>query len=207
MLSVPELNYKDAREHIRSGDILLASGKVLFSKLIKFATNSQWSHVAFILKEAKLDRFFVFESVETKGVRTVPLSGYAYDYDGSKKGYNGRLLIARHDNFDESKLEHPSNKSITKAVSMLGYPYDNIEIAKIAGRLLAKRFGIGKSGAHEDNSIDICSEYTDRFFAGMDITISRKDESFIAPDDFYTDRKVKPVCFIKPQTVKESPYA
>src|ERR1700676_772569 len=209
MLSIPELSYSEARSKIRSGDILLASGNFMFSKLIKFATRSEWSHVAFILKNVKVGeehRFFVYESVETKGVRMFPLSGYAYDYEGAQKGYNGRLLIARHDDIDSEKIDHMHSKAVNKAISMIGYPYDNIEIAKIAGRLIARRFGIGSRGEQKDNGEDICAEYGDRFLKVWDISINRKDESFITPDDFYTDPKIKPICFIIPQTVKESPY-
>lgn len=205
MLQTPELYYKDARKMIRSGDILLCSGNAMFSKLIKFATKSQWSHVGFIMKE-KFDRFFVYESVETKGVKHVPLSGYAYDYYGTKKGYNGKLLIARHDDMDSSKLDEKPTESLNKAISMIGYPYDSLEIAKIAGRLILRRFGIGSCGKPKDNGIDICSEYEDRFFKGMKIDIKRKDQSFITPDDFYTDQKIKPVCYVISQTIDESPY-
>lgn len=205
MLSIPELYYKDARNLIRSGDILLASGNAMFSKLIKFATKSEWSHVAFIMRQ-RFDRFFVFESVETIGVRTVPLSGYVYDYNGTKKGYNGRLLIARHEDVDVSKLDEKSNKAANIAISMLGYPYDSIEIGKIAGRLLLRRFGIGIDREPEDNGVDICSEYDDRLFKAMDIKIKRKHQRSIVPNDYYKDPKIHPVCYVIPQTVYESPY-
>lgn len=204
-MSIPELYYKDARKLIRSGDILLASGNAMFSKLIKFATKSEWSHVAFIMRQ-RFDRFFVFESVETIGVRTVPLSGYVYDYNGTKKGYDGRLLIARHEDMDSSKLDDKPTPALNKAISMIGYPYDSLEIGRIAARLLMARFGFGKNGKHEDNGIDVCSEYEDRFFNSFKIKIKRKNKSFIAPDDFYTDPKIHPVCYVIPQTKGESPY-
>ena len=205
MLSIPELYYKDARKLIRSGDILLCSGNSIFSKLIKFSTKSRWSHVAFIIKE-KFDRFFVYESVETRGVMHVPLSGYAYDYYGTKKGYAGTLLIARHSDIYSSKLDENPTKAINKAISMIGYPYDSIEIGKIAGKLLLSRFGIVGNGDRKDNGLDICSEYAERFFKGLAIKIKRNHPRFIIPDDFFADARVKPICRVITQTKHESPY-
>jgi hypothetical protein len=205
MLSVPELTYEKARDQVRCGDILLTSGNFMFSKLIKFATRSQWSHCAFIMKQGLSDgkyRLFVYESVENSGVRCIPLSSYVYDYQGSNKGYNGKLMILRHQDFMSSKLWLLSNK----AVSMLGHPYDSIEIAKIAGRLLVRRFGIGSILQRKDNGVDICSEYVERCFYPMGIYFTRNDKSFITPNDIYKDRNVKSLFLIKPQTIKESPY-
>lgn len=199
MLSVPELGYYEARNHIQSGDILLASGNVLFSKLIKFSTNSMWSHVAFI-KKFYLDevrpetgerkyRFFVLESVESRGVRAIPLSSYAYDYEGSKKGYNGKLMIARHDDFDISKLGMLAKKS----VDLIGYRYDNIQIAKIAYRLSIKKL-TGKLPRRNssDNGLYICNEYLSECMKSVGLKAD-----YHTPAEVYEDPKVKPLCWIK----------
>ncbi|MDF2868305.1 MAG: hypothetical protein K0S11_1775 [Gammaproteobacteria bacterium] len=78
----PIRTYDSLRNQILSGDILLCSGSALFSNLIQQATQSVWSHVAFILRLDAIDRIMVLESVESIGVRTVPLSSYVYDYNG-----------------------------------------------------------------------------------------------------------------------------
>ena len=78
--------YKNCRNDIKSGDILLCSGDSFFSNMIKQVTHSVWSHVAFILRVDIIDRIMVLESVESIGVRTVPLSSYVSDYNGTVKG-------------------------------------------------------------------------------------------------------------------------
>lgn len=80
-------NYEQLRPQIKSGDILLCSGNSLISSLIQKATNSVWSHIAFVIRLDSIDRIMVLESVETIGVRTVPLSTYVNNYNGSGKGY------------------------------------------------------------------------------------------------------------------------
>ena len=43
-------NYSQIRDTIKTGDLLFASGNSLMSSMIKGATNSVWSHVAFIIQ-------------------------------------------------------------------------------------------------------------------------------------------------------------
>src|SRR5580698_7008054 len=92
-------NYEQIRDSIQSGDLLFGSGSSLMSSMIKGATNSVWSHVAFIIRLEVINRIMVMESVETIGVRTIPLSNYINNYNGSGKGYPGRLMLARYQNF------------------------------------------------------------------------------------------------------------
>ena len=46
------------------------------SQMIQAATDSIWSHVAFVVRLEVIDRIMVLESLEPVGVRTVPLSKY-----------------------------------------------------------------------------------------------------------------------------------
>src|SRR5437867_8122662 len=94
--TMPIKHYRELRHEIRSGDILLCSGSSVFSTLIQKVTGSVWSHVAFILRVDAIDRIMVLESVESIGVRAVPLSNYVNDYNATRKGYPGRLMLARH---------------------------------------------------------------------------------------------------------------
>lgn len=83
-------NYDQIRDTIKTGDLLFASGNSLMSSMIKGATNSVWSHVAFIVRLEAIDRIMIMESVETVGVRTVALSNYVRNYNGSGQGYPGK---------------------------------------------------------------------------------------------------------------------
>ncbi|KTD72669.1 YiiX/YebB-like N1pC/P60 family cysteine hydrolase [Legionella tucsonensis] len=120
--------YEQIRGTIKTGDLLFASGNSLMSTMIKGATNSVWSHVAFIVRLEAIGRVMVMESVETLGVRTVPLSNYVRNYNGSGQGYPGRLMLARHQDFPTDSHTNLSKQ----AVDLLGYPYDTEEILKIA---------------------------------------------------------------------------
>ncbi len=130
--------YQDIRSQLKSGDILLCSGTSFISTLIQKATNSVWSHVAFILRVEAINRVMVLESVESIGIRAVPLSFYIDNYNGSNTGYPGKILIARHSQFNPSLITNLSQS----AVDLLGYPYDIHEILRIAGANQFKIFGI-----------------------------------------------------------------
>ena len=84
---IPLKKYIELRESIRSGDILLCSGNSAISNMIKKATGSSWSHVAFILRLDYIDRILVLECVESIGVRAIPLRNYVCDYNGSGRAF------------------------------------------------------------------------------------------------------------------------
>ena len=190
---VPAMSYVDARQEIRSGDILLCSGNALFSRLIKFATKSIWSHVGFVLRVDTIDRIMVMESVENIGVRTVPLSSYLYNYNGSRKPYNGKILIARHNAFKPEYVHDLSRR----AVDLLGYPYDNAEIAKITGRLAWSALGLNTITRElKDNGAYICSEYAYYLFKSVRVNTAHAGKGFVTPGDFAKTPEVNTVCVL-----------
>lgn len=188
---VPTLKYDEARSQIRSGDILMCSGTSDFSHLIKKATGSIWSHVAFILKIDAIDRIMVMESVESIGVRTVALSHYTSDYAGENKPYPGKMLIARHSDFDESKIDQLSKKS----VDLLGHQYSKQEIIKIAARI--GLYGLignkNKCETPEEGRDYICSEYGYECFKHLGIYINHDCRGFVTPADFAKTEEVNAI--------------
>ena len=196
--TAPIQNYEILRSQIRSGDILLCSGNAFFSHLIQKTTNSVWSHIAFILRLDIIDRIMVLESVESIGVRTVPLSSYAHNYNGTGKGYPGRILLARHSQFDPTKI---ANLSKT-AVDLLGYPYDKEEILRIANRIITKGSGLNlpSEGLDEDQAY-ICSEYAYKCFESVGVHIEHNSEGFVTPADFARCAFINAVSFIKTDPV------
>ncbi len=189
--AIKPCTYASARQHIKSGDILLASGTSVFSQLIQHATNSIWSHVGFILRLDEINRIMVLESVETIGVRTVPLSSYLSNYNGTEKGYPGDLVVARHDDFDEKNINNLSQF----AVDLFGYPYASEDIVKIAARI-----GMDAFGFHKDhplvtsNKAFICSEYVYECYKSIGLSISYNTEGYIAPADFARCLQINTVC-------------
>jgi hypothetical protein len=90
------MRYDELREQVQDGNLLLCSGSATFSKLIQMATRSIWSDVGLVMRLQAIDPVLVLESVESMGVRAVPLSSYVRDYSGLETGYPVRFLIARH---------------------------------------------------------------------------------------------------------------
>lgn len=183
------VSYNDARSQIQSGDILIASGEYMFSKLIQRATDSVWSHVAFVMRLDSIDRVMVLESIEGKGVRTIPLSEYVGDFEGTGVGYNGRLAIARHSQF-QSKCTPDKLKAMAQfAVDRFAYPYDEEEIARITARIVASALGFKKGDIKRDKEY-ICSEYVYECYRQIGIDVPFDKRGFVAPADFAKDQNV-----------------
>lgn len=179
----------DSNKHlIKSGDILLCSGNALFSNLIKKFTGSKWSHVGFILDAKEIDRLIVLESVESIGVRAVALSSYLYNYNGSGKGYDGELVIARHSEMNESLIENLSRK----AVDLLGHLYDKDEIIRIMAKIASSKIRQTSCEVKQNDNKFICSEYVEECFRSVGIAI-KQSCGFVAPCDFANDEHVMPV--------------
>lgn len=195
-----EQSYQNIRKSLQSGDILLCSGSSVFSELIKRATNSIWSHVGFILALPQIDRYMVLESVESIGVRTVPLSSYVRDYNNTRRGYPGKLLIARHRDMKTANLANLSRH----AVDLLGRPYDKDEIAKIAARLSLHALGIyhAKETVTTERPAFICSEYAYACFESVGVHVDFNPLGFVTPADFANSAKVKPITYLSVENQK-----
>ncbi|VEB35806.1 YiiX/YebB-like N1pC/P60 family cysteine hydrolase [Legionella cherrii] len=186
-------SYDQIRDTLKTGNLLFASGNSLMSSMIKGATNSVWSHIAFIVRLEAIDRIMVMESVETIGVRTVPLSSYVRNYNGSGKGYPGRLMVAGYQDFPTNSLTNLSKQ----AVDLLGYPYNTEEILKIAARIGMDAFGFDNTSPEVTSPhAFICSEYVAICYKSVGITIDYNQDGFIAPADFARSPQVQPISYI-----------
>jgi hypothetical protein len=193
---IPHLQYSAARPEIQSGDILLCSGNSFFSDRIKAATESQWSHVGVVVWWHDIERIMVLESVESIGVRTVPLSNYFTNYNGTGKPYKGYALIARHKYYMPGMTKHLSQN----AVGLLGHQYDNKEIARIAIKLtlaakLMKEIRGSDCEIPSDDSCYICSEYAYTLYKAAGLSIAHSC-GFVTPADFANTPEVEPVCVL-----------
>lgn len=185
------VNYAQFRGKIQNGDLLLCAGSSWFSRMIQRATNSVWSHVGFVMRLNKIDRIMVLESVESQGVRTVPLSKYLNDYDNKGNPYPGGLVIARHADFAKPCVQNRLKQFGQFAVDLLGYPYDKDEIAKIAARIVASYpFSAKEKKALKPDREYICSEYVWECYKALNIKIRHDPRGFIAPADFARAKKV-----------------
>ncbi|HRD93495.1 MAG TPA: YiiX/YebB-like N1pC/P60 family cysteine hydrolase [Accumulibacter sp.] len=177
---LPILDYDEARDQLRTGDIVFCSGTYLFSRTIQWFTRSVWSHVGIIYRDDNLLRIFVLESETAIGVRLVPLSKYLRDYHGRNKPYKGRILIARiTPEPDDEKLK----AVISFGMDELTRPYDNWEIFRIAMRILFRR------GRKNRDRKYICSELVYEAFRKAEVLFTFRRNS-ISPDDIWKDGRV-----------------
>jgi hypothetical protein len=197
----PKMSYADLRPELRTGDLLLCSGTGWFSRMIQFATGSEWSHVAVVVRLEVIDRVMLLESLEPVGVRAVPLTKYLRDYDSQGNPYPGKICFARHRDFEARATPDGLEKLGHYAVDQLGYPYDNYEIAKIAARITTARWldeparetalaEWQEAGLQRDKEY-ICSEYAWECYQALGIDIAHDPRGFVTPADFSEDPKVE----------------
>ncbi len=112
------------RAALRPGDVILIEGNTRLSAIIKFLTQSTWSHAALYVGERAGDRApsgepnVLLEAEAAAGVNTVPLSKYA--------GYNLRICRA------VGLTEPDRQKVIAYAVARVGKLYDSRQIVDLA---------------------------------------------------------------------------
>jgi hypothetical protein len=168
--------------------------------MIQAATKSVWSHVALSVRLEVIDRVMVLESVESVGVRAVPLTKYLRDYDLQGNPYPGRMCLARHADFASRATPTGLAKLGHYAVDQFGYPYDNQIIAKIAARITLTHWldPTARDAAHADWSSTpikrdrdyICSEYVWECYQTLGIEIPHDQRGFVTPADFANDPKL-----------------
>jgi len=186
---LPVKTYAQARPEIRNGDLLMACGDYMFSQLIQRATDSCWSHVAFVMRLDDVDRVMVLESIESKGVRTIPLSEYITNFEGTGRGYKGRLALARHRQFERNYSPERMRSMAQFAVDRFARPYDEDEIARIMARIAGSFLGFEKGEIQRDEEY-ICSEYVYECYRCFGLTVNHNPLGFISPADFARDADV-----------------
>jgi hypothetical protein len=173
------------RARLQTGDLLLCSGRGVFSELIQQATGSLWSHVALIVRLDDLDRVMLFESLETYGVRAIPLSRYLTDYDQQGHPYPGGLVVVRHRTLARSCTSQTLRPMLQFAVDQFGSAYNRQEIVRIAARLLAGALPSPSSHTKEATQREfICSEYVAACLARAGIHTTPGHRGYITPADF-----------------------
>lgn len=185
---------------IRDGDMLLASGDEAFSKLIRWATKSPWSHIGLAYRWPGIGRVMVFEAVQKLGVRCVPLSTFISQDSGGEKPFPGKIILARHADYAEQGGAHGSaamKRLADFAVDRFGDPFAPGEIFKIGLRVTLGRLARKMPKALGPKDEYICSEYVAKCYAAVGIKIEWDGLGFIAPSDFANDPKVRAIAQIQ----------
>ena len=189
--------YADIREQVRDGDILLCSATDGFSRLIRWATKSPWSHVAVAYRLDEIDRVIVLECVEKIGVRAVPLSSFVSRTSDGRHPYPGKILLARHGAMAAKSRRKPWAKIAAFAFARLGDKFSPGEIAKIGLRIAVSRFRRKLHPSLGPKNEFICSEYVARCFKTVGVEIPWDGLGFVAPADIANDPRVAAVAMIK----------
>jgi len=198
--STPPSPYDSSlRASLKTGDLLLCSGRGVFSELIQQATDSPWSHVALIVRLDDIDRILLFESVETFGVRTVPLSRYLSDYNHQGQPYPGGLAVVRHRTLARDQSPSTIARMLQFAVDQFGSAYNRNEIVRIAARILGNSL---QPGAAVPKSLPgkafICSEYVADCFAQAGVVLQPGPCGYVTPGDFANPNLVDLISVLQP---------
>ncbi len=189
--------YAKVRDEVRDGDILLCSAHDPFSKLIRWATHSQWSHVAIAFRMDKIDRVMVLEAVEKYGVRTVPLSTFIARTSSGVTPYPGHILLARHESFTARTTRSRMQRMAGFAFDRLGDRFAQGEVIKIVLRILLGRFSVPLPKSLGPDDEFICSEYVARCLHAAGVETPWDGKGFISPADIAADPRLSPVAQIK----------
>lgn len=169
-------NLDNLKKHIRPGDVLLVEGKTRIAQIIKYVTQSSWSHSTIYVGERVIReghplrdehlqrygeeaRFLVVEADLASGVKAAPLSKYTE--------YN--IRVCRPYCVIDKDLE----RVVDEVVAQIGHQYDRRQLVDL-GRYLTpfhllparwrrKAFFSGESGSRSV----ICSSLIAQAFHGV----------------------------------------
>ena len=190
---LPPLDYASLRARVRTGDLALCSGQQLFSKAIRWATASKFSHVAMLVRLEEIDRVMVLESIEKIGVRAVAFSRFVSGNGRKPHPFPGQIVIARHSDFAEQATPERLGEMGDFAADRLGAPFSSGEILKIATRIAAAGLGMKMPRQLLPDDEFICSEYVAQCYRHIGIHVPWDGRGFIAPADFARDPKVEAI--------------
>ena len=181
---------------LRAGDVILVEGRLRVSALVKYVTQSSWSHVAIWIGDALLRRDaltreralaafgdaanrLIVEALSGEGVVTSPLDKYT----------SHNLRICRPDGLSPAQIE----RVIDAVLEDVGKPYDARNFFDLGLRLVSPlRFGSLRNrdpeacvGACTEREVT-CSSMLAKAFArvGYPIRPSASHHSQITPKDF-----------------------
>jgi hypothetical protein len=189
--------YDTVRAQVRDGDLLLCSTNHAFARLIRWSTRSPWSHVAIAFRLDEIDRVIVLESVEKIGVRAVALSTFVRKSPLGQEPYPGRILLARHAGMAEGSRHKPLRRMAGFAFDRLGDRFAQIEVAKIALRIVLGRFNVRLPPSLGPDDEFICSEYVAKTFETVGIAFPWDGLGFIALSDIAADPQVTAVAHVQ----------
>ncbi len=178
-------NYTALRDNLRTGDIVLFSGKGGISAGIKWATLSRWSHVGMVVRLDRYDFVTLWESTTLsnvkdldshtarKGVQLVPLSKRV-------EKYSGEIAIRQLSGVTLGEQDIQSLMQLRREIS--GRPYEKrmLELIKAAWD--------GPGGHNEEDLSSLfCSELVAEAYQRLGLLDESKPSNEYTPADFSQD--------------------
>ena len=193
--------YSQARSQLRTGDVVLFHSTALGSLATELGTHSLWSHAAMVWRLPDVDRVLLLESMDTVGVRVMPMSTRIDGCAAAPTPYHGGLLVLRHPDLPE-QIDPKKLRAMTQfALDRVGFPYSFSELHQIALRIALGIVGKILKGRLEPKNQFICSEYVAKCLEVIGVEIAPNIEGFIAPADLANDVKVTAVFSLKPDAL------
>ena len=194
--------YAQVRALVQDGDLFLCQGTDPFSKLIRSATDSPWSHCAIAFRIDTIDEVIVIESVQQIGVRAVALAQFCSRNSAGTSPYPGKILLTRHAAFAGGAKGRKLKPMAQFAFDALGDRFAAGEITKIGARIVAAKV-MGKRHTPRMLIPDdeyICSEFVAKAFEAAKVKVPWDGMGFIAPCDFAADPKLEAIAQVDVST-------
>lgn len=193
------VKYATIRPKLKTGDIVLFSGKGNLSTGIKWFTQSKWSHVGMVLVLKDFDTVMIWESttlsnikdVETgkavRGVQLVTLSERLNSYNGD--------ACVRHLNYDVTPEMMETLRAFRREVK--GRPYEKSKL-----QLLKSAYEGFFGTNEEDLSSLFCSELLAEVYQRWELLPEGIPSSEYTPKDWSTGAN-KPLPLLKSATLSK----
>lgn len=183
--------YDDIRNSLKTGDIVLFSGRGLASWLIQQATRSKWSHVGMVVRLPEYDMVLLWEStllsgvadVEAKkilgGVQLTPLSARIASYQGD--------VAVRRLNVELTMEDIEAVHALRREIKGRPYERDPVQFWRSALDVPGTQLA---ANAREDLSSVFCSEMVAAAFMRMKLLPDDAPSNEFTPRDFGTGNLV-----------------
>ncbi len=172
------ISYDAIRPHIKSGDVLMFTGKYWISAIIKLLTHSSYSHAGIVAWWNK--RLMVMEA-DSKGVVVSRLSSKLDKYKGEVEWYVCRKEIS-----DEDR-----KKMVDFAQEELGKSFAKWRALLFGWRVFFKKSLSKKDEFRRSNKL-FCSHYVAEIYnhIGIDLKKNREDR-FMSPRDIANSHQLE----------------
>ena len=183
------MKYSEIRESLKTGDLVLFSGKGRISGMIRWFTGSIWSHIGMVIRSKEFDMLLLWESTTLskikdiqsntakQGVQLVALSERINTYDGV-------IGIRRLENVCVDPLRMKALKKLRTELKDRPYEESKIELLKSAYD--------GPLGHNEEDLSSIfCSEMVAEAYQRMGLLSEDVPSNEYTPAGFGRDLKLE----------------